>query len=110
MMKKHVNTRRLNTIAAGEKGTVVGLFGGRQFQDRLVSMGIHVGCEIEVLHSSDSQGGPTLVSAGETRLAIGQGMADKVLVAVDTQNNPPESWSFRRFHRGRFRRGWFRSF
>lgn len=105
MMKAHVNTRRLNTISAGRKGTIVGLLGGRQFQDRLVSMGMNIGCKIEILHSSHGQGGPTLVSAGETRLAVGQGMAEKILVVVDTQEHPPKSCSFRRF-----RRGWFRSY
>lgn len=110
-MEEQVTTRKLNTLSVGEKGIVVGLLGGRQCQHRLVSMGINVGCEIEILHSSHGQGGPTLVKAGETRLAVGRGMADKVLVAADTQENPPETYSFGRFrHGGRFRRGWFGRF
>lgn len=76
-------TRPLSTIAAGKKGMVIALAGGRQFQDRLVSMGLNVGCEIEVVHSSNGRCGPTLVATGETRLAVGHGMADKILVAVD---------------------------
>ena len=75
--------RPLVHIPAGTKATVVALAGGRQFQHRLVSMGLNVGLEIEVIHSSDGRGGPTLLATGETRLAIGQGMAEKILVAVD---------------------------
>ena len=73
----------LSTISAGKKVMVVALTGGRQFQDRLVSMGVNIGREIEIVHSSQGNGGPTLVGTGETRLAIGHGMADKIMVAVD---------------------------
>jgi ferrous iron transport protein A len=97
--------QKLSTIAVGRKGIVVAFLGGRQFQERLVSMGINVGCEIEVLHSPCHRNGPTLIVTGETRLAVGQGMADKILVAADTLAPLPKS---RRT--GRLRRGWFRPF
>jgi Fe2+ transport system protein FeoA len=95
--------QKLNTIAAGRKGVVVALLGGRHFQERLVSMGINVGCEIEVLHSSHHHNGPTLIVTGETRLAIGQGMAEKILVAVDAPAPRTKSRLSRRL-----RRRWFR--
>jgi Fe2+ transport system protein FeoA len=48
-------------------------------------MGLNVGCDLEVVHSGDGRGGPTLVAAGESRLAIGHGMLDRILVAVDPE-------------------------
>ena len=84
-MMEDSGIRPLSTIAAGKKGMVVALMGGWQFQNRLVSMGINVGCEIEIVYSSNGRGGPTLVATGETRLAVGHGMADKILVAVDPE-------------------------
>jgi Fe2+ transport system protein FeoA len=84
-MMENSGPRPLSTIATGKKGMVVALMGGRQFQNRLVSMGMNVGCEIEIVHSSNGRGGPTLVATGETRLAVGHGMADKILVAVDPE-------------------------
>lgn len=85
MLENDLGARLLSAMTHGKKGIVVALAGGRQFQHRLVSMGINVGCEIEVLHSSNGRGGPTLVATGESRLAVGHGMADKILVAVDPE-------------------------
>jgi Fe2+ transport system protein FeoA len=48
------------------------------------SMGIHVGCDLRVVHSGDGRGKPALVAVGETRLAIGHDMLDNILVAVDS--------------------------
>lgn len=84
-MMEDSGTRPLSTIATGKRGIVVALMGGRQFQNRLVSMGLNVGCEIEIVHGSNGRGGPTLFATGETRLAVGHGMADKILVAVDPE-------------------------
>ena len=73
----------LSRIPAGRKVTVVALAGGHAFQNRLVSMGLNVGSTLELMHSGNGRGGPTLVAVGEVRLAIGHGMAEKVLVAVE---------------------------
>jgi ferrous iron transport protein A len=75
----------LNQVPAGTKVSVVALAGGRGFQQRIVSMGLHIGSEAEVIHASGGGSGPTLVAVGETRLAIGHGMSDKVMVAMDPE-------------------------
>ena len=54
------------------------LGGGREFQARLVSMGLLVGSHIRVLRSSGSRGA-TLVASGPMRIGIGRGMAEKIL-------------------------------
>lgn len=75
----------LSALSEGQRGTVVGLAGGIAFQNRIVSMGMPLGCEVEVLQNGTPHRGPTLVAVGETRLAIGHGMAEKILVAIDPQ-------------------------
>jgi len=46
-------------------------------------MGLFVGCEVEVLGGGN--GGRMVLATGDTRIALGHGMADKVLVAIDPE-------------------------
>lgn len=73
----------LNQLKPGQKAQVVALAGGRSVQNRLVGMGLNVGCLVEILRSPNGRGGPALVATGGTRLAIGHGMASRIIVAVD---------------------------
>lgn len=57
--------------------------GGRGFRMRLVSMGLNVGSEVEVIQGGRGSGGPTLIASGHTRLAIGHGMAQKIIVSTE---------------------------
>ena len=75
----------LNQAAAGLRGTVVALAGGTRFQERVVSMGLDIGREVEVLQASCNGNGPVRLAVGETRLALGHGMAGKVMIAVDPE-------------------------
>lgn len=72
----------LTELPPGTTATVVSLAGGRAFQNRLVSMGLRVGGDVTVLSGRSGFGGPVLVAAGDTRLAIGRGMARRILVAT----------------------------
>jgi len=74
--------RPLSRVPPGRSATVVALAGGRAFQSRLVSMGLNVGCGVTVIRSSNPSGGPTLIAMGGTRLAIGYGMAEKIMVSM----------------------------
>ncbi len=71
----------LTMALPGKKMRVVSLSGGRGFQQHLVNMGLDVGSEIEVIHHGAP--GPFLVAVKETRLAIGFGMAQKIMVHVE---------------------------
>lgn len=72
-------------MRTGQTGTVVALHGGYEFQARLVSMGVHVGCSLEVVHCGNGRGGPVLLAVGSARIAVGHGMLDRILVAVDPE-------------------------
>ncbi len=56
---------------------IVEVRAGRRLKERLAGLGIAPGNTVEVLNDS---GGPLLLAVGEARLALGRGMAHKVLV------------------------------
>ncbi len=73
----------LSGAGSGQRALVVAFHGGKDFQGRVVSMGLNIGSEVDVLNGCDSGKGPILVAVGETRLALGHGMADKIIVELD---------------------------
>ena len=64
----------------GEQLVVKDIIGGRGVRERLVSMGIRVGDEIEIISNTGT--GRVIVASGHTRLALGRGVANKVLVSL----------------------------
>ncbi|MFW9907565.1 MAG: ferrous iron transport protein A [Candidatus Thorarchaeota archaeon] len=54
--------------------------GGRRILRRLLDLGITSGCVFEVIHGGKS--GPILIQVRGTRVALGQGLASKLLVEV----------------------------
>ncbi|MEO0190157.1 MAG: fused ferrous iron transport protein A/B, partial [candidate division WOR-3 bacterium] len=72
----------LTQMKAGEKGRVVELSGGKGFIARLEALGIVPGVEI-VKVSEQFMHGPVVIRIGNTQVAIGYGMAKKVMVNVE---------------------------
>jgi Fur family ferric uptake transcriptional regulator len=66
-----------------ERVRIVGFRGGKGMERRLTSMGLNQGAEVEVIKSSGP--GPLIVASRESRIALGFGMAKKILVTtIDT--------------------------
>ena len=65
-------------LAAGGKARVVGLSGGKDFADRVPSLGFVPGAEITMLRNLSR--GPVLVLVRGTRIALGRGEAGKILI------------------------------
>ena len=63
-----------------ERVCIVGFRGGKGMERRLTSMGLNQGAEVEVIKSSGP--GALIVASGETRIALGFGMAKKILVTT----------------------------
>lgn len=63
--------------AEGDRVRVVALNGGDGLVRRMTEMGLNLGSELTV---RQRQGGGVVVSRGETRFALGGGMAHKVMV------------------------------
>ena len=62
----------------GVRVRVVALKGGAGLDRRMTEMGLNVGAELIV---RQRQGGGMVVMRGETRFALGGGMAHKIMVA-----------------------------
>ena len=65
-----------------QKGKIVELCGGSIFAERMMSMGIYPGKEITKL-SHFALRGPVTIKASRTVLALGHGMAGKIIVEVE---------------------------
>lgn len=62
----------------GDRVRVVALQGGAGLDKRMTQIGINVGAELTVVLR---QGGGLVVQRGESRFALGGGMAHKVMVS-----------------------------
>ncbi|MEM3703649.1 MAG: FeoA family protein [Candidatus Bathyarchaeia archaeon] len=69
----------LTDLAEGEKGVIVKALGGFGLIRRLAEMGLTPGVEVKLLRKG-SFGGPVEVEARGVMLALGYGVASKVLV------------------------------
>jgi ferrous iron transport protein A len=67
----------LTMAQEGEKVKVFLLRSGKNLERRLISLGLNVGSELIV---SQRHGGNVVVIRGEIRLALGTGMAQKIMV------------------------------
>ena len=68
----------LSLVLPGKEVTLVTIHGGRVLRARLTDMGLIEGMKFRVLHSH--RPGPCIIFIGNTRLVLGYGMAQKVLV------------------------------
>jgi ferrous iron transport protein A len=64
----------------GTKGRVVDVLGGRGVNIKLSAQGIVPGMVVE--KTGELRGGPVLVTVGGAQVAIGRGLARRVLVEV----------------------------
>jgi ferrous iron transport protein A len=70
----------LDKLAKGSKGRVVEVTGGRGTVLKLSAQGIVAGAVVE--KTSELRGGPVLVKVGGSQVAIGRGLAARVLIEV----------------------------
>lgn len=68
----------LSMVDQGKEVTLAHINGGKGMKSKLYSMGLVPGAAFTVL--SRSRGGPVMLRVKDTRLAIGQGMAQKIIV------------------------------
>ena len=72
----------LRQMRAGQSGTVVYIEGGHGLVNRLNALGIRPGKKITKV-SSMLMRGPVTVQLGNAKVAIGFGMANKIIVELD---------------------------
>ena len=68
----------LSVVNEGEEVTLIDIEGGRGIKSKLYSMGLVPGVSLTVVGQNGP--GPVMIAVKDSRLAIGRGMAEKILV------------------------------
>jgi ferrous iron transport protein A len=71
--------RTLDQVYENKKATVIDIRGGQGIRQRLGQMGIHPGDIITMLRVG-ALGGPILIEVHSSQVALGKGIASKVIV------------------------------
>ncbi|MCK4357543.1 MAG: ferrous iron transport protein A [Candidatus Cloacimonetes bacterium] len=69
----------LTQMKSGEQGTVAQIIGGFGMQRRVESLGVRINVEVTKV-SSQLMRGPVTIQVGNTKVALGFGMAQKIIV------------------------------
>jgi Fur family ferric uptake transcriptional regulator len=80
-LKERVRLMPLSFAQEGELGIIQEFMGGARAQLRLATMGLRKGDEVEVITNSGA--GQLVVAVNGTRLALGRGIAKKIMVKPD---------------------------
>ncbi|MCK4338764.1 MAG: ferrous iron transport protein A [Candidatus Cloacimonetes bacterium] len=72
----------LAQMKSGEQGTVMAINGGFGLKRRVEALGVRVGVNVKKI-SSQLMRGPITVQVGNTQVALGFGMAQKIIVEID---------------------------
>ena len=76
-MSKHIP---LAMVSSGETVTIVDIRAGRGLTQRLTDMGLVPGTALKVINSQ--MPGPVIIDLRGSRLALGHGIAQKIIVEV----------------------------
>lgn len=71
----------LSRMSAGEEGVISKIEGGYGLRNRLACLGLRVGKTVKKI-TSEPLKGPVVVEVDGSYVAIGRGMAEKILVEV----------------------------
>ena len=71
------NALPLTALADGEEGIILSIAGGRDLAGRLAGMGISLNAKIRMIRNSS---GLVMVQVGETRIALGHGEGEKIVI------------------------------
>jgi Fe2+ transport system protein FeoA len=70
----------LAMIAEGENVQLVNIIGGRVLRKRLADLGLSPGMSLKVVQADPH--GPIILAVKDSRIALGRGMAQKVMVEL----------------------------
>ncbi|MFW6001151.1 MAG: FeoA family protein [Halanaerobium sp.] len=76
----------LSMMKSGETGCIKKITGGRTARGKLTGLGLVCGKEVKI-HSDNSGSGPIIIALGDDRIALGRGMAHKILVEKKGSEN-----------------------
>jgi len=79
-MSQSSNVMRLSRLKEGQTGKVYSIQGGFGIRNRMFELGLIKGQKIRVIRNSGW--GPVMVEVKGTRIGIGRGASDKILIEV----------------------------
>jgi len=74
-------------LHSGQCGTILAFNGGRQMRQSLNQVGIHIGDPFSVVRGAHL-GGPMIIQINSAQIALGRGMAEKIVVKLSTAHFP----------------------
>ncbi|MBA3065827.1 FeoA domain-containing protein [bacterium] len=74
--------KNLIEMEDAQKGVISSLEGGDFFRNKLSAMGISEGARIQKI-TGHFMGGPVLIKVRNAEIAVGRGMAEKIIVEVE---------------------------
>ena len=82
-MEKRSPLMPLDMAKSGEKVVIKDMTGGKNVRTRLASMGLRLGDTLEIINNNGL--GRLIVGHGPTRLALGRGVAQKIMISLANQ-------------------------
>jgi Fe2+ transport system protein FeoA len=70
----------LAMVAPGEEVRLIAIRGGRRMRKRLAELGLNPGLTVRVVQRDGH--GPLILAVKDSRLALGRGMAHKIMVEL----------------------------
>lgn len=77
---KNTMGTNLSNINPGCYAEITGINGGANVRDKVLSMGLLPGKTVQVV--SKQNRGPVIIKINDTRLVLGRGMSEKILVSL----------------------------
>jgi ferrous iron transport protein A len=78
MQQTVLNLKPLAQMPLGSRARIAEIRGGRELTRRLLALGLRVGSEVRIEHH---RGRGLVLSTGSTRVALGGGIVEKLIVA-----------------------------
>ena len=78
---------QLLNLAPDTCAQIKNIAGGKKLKSKLTQLGLHVGDSVHVLRRAPF-GGPVLVECNGREIALGRGVAEKIIVELDECESP----------------------
>lgn len=72
--------QKLTELRDGEKARIAAVEGDRRYLSRITSIGLNIGCEIEMLQNTKNR--PLLVYGRDTMIALNRNESERICVEV----------------------------
>jgi ferrous iron transport protein A len=72
-------TRPLSEVGEGQTVNIIRIGGGRGLRVRLTTLGLLPNTQVTVVHNGRS--GPFVISVKNSKMALGRGVVDKIMVS-----------------------------